>query len=245
MRFEIPFSDADIIRATNIPRTSTMLANATFESVRIAFNYWVFHLRGALQALLNPTTRERTTMTLLYRAIGYLASIRRLNSAIHVQSVSGAARSLFEIGLDLALLHQDRTNNAVEPIAAFTTVERFCVAVKTVEYFANHAVPNDYSIEQQRRLVTDPARRAEVEQLILNHWGRNRAGDLNWPKHWSTFHDARGRARAVGDRWEERYVREYYQLSWHIHSGLTGVADLPARTFEGFASIAYKALRRS
>ena len=179
-------------------------------------------------------------MTLLYRAIGYVASIRRLNSAMHVQAVSASARSLFEIGLDLALLHQGQTDDSVERIEAFTTVERYRVANKSVDYYANRPVPEDFSIDQQRGLVADPARRAEVDRLIELHWGRNRAGDLNWPKHWSTFPDARGRAQAVGDVWEERYVRHYYQLSWHIHSGLTGVADLPREHFDGFSALAHK-----
>jgi hypothetical protein len=95
-------------------------------------------------------------------------------------------------------------------------------------------------VDQQRILVTDQVQRAEVERLILLHWGRNRAGNLSWPKHWSLFADARARARAVGDIWEERYVRHYYQLSWHIHSGLTGVADLPREHFDRFSALAHK-----
>jgi len=97
-----------------------MLAKATFEGIRAAFNYWVFHLRIVLTGCLNPTQRERAAMTLLYRAIGQLASLRRLNSAMHVQTVSSATRSLFEIGLDLALLHQDHTDESVQRLEAFT-----------------------------------------------------------------------------------------------------------------------------
>src|SRR5712692_4744497 len=106
MRFEIPFTHDDLTRSARVAETPVLMANATFEGVRAAFNYWVFHLRSVLQGFLNPTSRERAIMTLLYRAIGYVASIRRLNSAMHVQSVAASARSLFEIGLDLALLHQ-------------------------------------------------------------------------------------------------------------------------------------------
>ncbi len=159
---------------------------------------------------------------------------------MHVQAVSASARSLFEIGLDLALLHQDQTDNSVARIEAFTIVERYRVANKAVDHYANRPVPEDFSIDQQRGLVADPDRRAEVDRLIELHWGRNRLGDLNWPKHWSTFFDARGRARAVGEVWEERYVRHYYQLSWHIHAGLTGVADLPREHFDAFSSLAHK-----
>jgi hypothetical protein len=113
MLFVDPFTEDDALRAANVPETSLMMANATFEGVRAAFSYWVFHLRGILQGCLNPTPRERVVLTLLNRAIGYVASIRRLNAAMHVQAVSSSARSLFEIGLDLALLNQDQTINPV------------------------------------------------------------------------------------------------------------------------------------
>ncbi len=86
MQFFQPFTEEDIRRAERVPITSLLMANATFEGIRAAFNYWVFHLRGVLQGLLNPTSRERAIMTPLYRAIGYVASIRRLNSAMYVQS---------------------------------------------------------------------------------------------------------------------------------------------------------------
>jgi hypothetical protein len=119
-------------------------------------------------------------------------------------------------------------------------IERYRIAKRVVDYFANRPLPDDFSIDIQRALVTDPVRRAEVEQLVLNYWGGKPGGALRWPKHWSRFADIRTRARAVGDIWEERYVRHYYSLSWQIHAGLTGVADLPKRTFHGFSALSHK-----
>lgn len=152
-------------------------------------------------------------MTLLHRAIGYAASIRRLNHAMHVQAIASSTRSLFEIGLDLALLHRDQTADSVSRIEAFTRVERYRVAKKVVDHYANRPVPADFSINQQQAVIADPAELAAVQGLIQLHWGRNRTGVLDWPKHWSTFGEARGRARSMGDIWEERYVRHYYTLS--------------------------------
>jgi len=238
MHFILPFTQDDVLRAEAVPLTPLLMANANFEGVRAAFNYWVFHLRGILQGLLNPPPREQAVMGLLYRAIGYVASIRRLNSAMHVQSIASSTRSLFEVGLDLALLHQ--TDDSVVRIEAFTRAERYRVAKKLVEYYANRPVPADLSIDHQRAMVADPAQLAAIEGLIQLYWGRNRRGDLIWPKHWSAFPDARGRARAVGDIWEERYVRHYYMLSWHIHPGLAGVAGLPREIFDAFASLAFQ-----
>jgi hypothetical protein len=182
MRFEIPFTHQDLARGANVPITPEMMAKATFEGIRAAFNYWVFHLRAVLQGCINPTPRERAVMTLLYRAIGYLASIRKLDSAMHVQTVSSSARSLFEIGVDLELLHRDGTDDSVQRLEAFTRVERYRVAQKSVDYFADHPLPDDHTIDVQRALVTDPAQRAEIERLIILYWGRNRAGEAKLAK---------------------------------------------------------------
>jgi hypothetical protein len=89
-------------------------------------------------------------------------------------------------------------------------------------------------------LCSDLKQKSQVETLIEQYWGRNRRGDLIWPKHWSRFQDARGRASHVGTPWEERYVLTYCMFSWHVHSGLAGVDSLPNDLFDGFAMEAFQ-----
>lgn len=240
MRFELPFGEADVRRAQQVPVTPVLIANATFEGVRAALAYWIFHLRPVLQGLINQTPRERSFLTLFYRVVGYLASIRRLDGPAHVQAIAGSARSLFELGLDISLFSQDQTNDSLDRIEAFTRVERYRVATKLVNFYAARQVPRDLDLRQQRAVVADAAERANVEALVERYWQRNRHGDLNWPKHWSRFQEARGRAQQAGGEWEERYVRHYYVFSWLIHSGLVGVANLPREAFDVFAAQAHR-----
>jgi hypothetical protein len=241
MRFVLPFTEQDVRRGEQVPLTPNLLAKATFEGVRAAFNYWIFCLRPVLQGLVNPTRREQSFLGLFYRAIGYVASIRKLNHAMHVQSIAASARSLFEIGVDIALFHRDGTNESRERIEAFTRVERFRVAQKLVDHYANRPLPPDLNITEQRRIVHDQAEIALVDLLVTRYWQRrNRRGHLIWPSHWSAIPDARARAAAVNDEWEERYVRYFSVLSWHIHSGLVGVAGLPRDVFDIFACQAHQ-----
>lgn len=240
MRFELPFNEADVLRARQAPVTPNLTANATFEGVRATLAYWMFHLRPVLQNLINQTPRERSFLSLFYRVVGYIASIWRLDGPAHVQAIAGSARSLFELGLDMALFCQDQSNESFERIEAFTRVERYRVAMKLVDFYAASPLPGDLNINEQRRVVADAAERHSVETLIVRFWGRDRRGNLNWPKHWSQFQEARGRARHVGGEWEERYVRHYYMLSWHIHAGLAGVANLSRETFDAFAALAHR-----
>jgi hypothetical protein len=242
---ECPFTERDVERADRTPVTPRTFANATFEGVRALRVFHEIHLRGVLQGLLAATERERAVLRLYYRLAAYLASVHRLDSPIHFQSIAAAARSIFELALDLALLDADTTTESVDRMTAFTRVERYRVAKRLVDFYANHPLPPDFSITEQRRVCADAAETAAVEALIVQYWGRDRNGDLNWPIHWSRFRDARGRARQVAESWEERYVRYYYVLSWHIHSGAVGVAGLAQDVFDIFVAGAHHLIHDS
>lgn len=162
MRFEIPFTEEDGRRAINVPVTPLMMANASFEGVRVALSYWQFHLWPVLRTFLRPSEREETFMSLLNRAVACLASLRQLNAPVHVQSVCGATRSLFEIGVDLALLHADLTDVSIQRMKAFRRAELYRVAKKQVDYYAVNARPEYFNIEQQRLLIAD---QAELDEL--------------------------------------------------------------------------------
>ena len=240
-----PFTGPDVERADRTPVTPRIYANATFESVRALRVFHEIHLRGVLQGLLAATAREQAALRLYYRMAAYLASVRRLDSPIHFQSIAAAARSVFELALDIALLSGDTTTESVDRMTAFTRVERYRVASRLVDFYANRPVPPNFSITEQRRLCADATEGAAVEALILQYWGRDRNGSLNWPAHWSRFRDARGRARHVAPNWEDRYVRYYSILSWHVHSGAVGVAGLAQDVFDIFVAYACELVRDS
>ncbi len=61
MRFELPFVEDDVVRADRVPVTPRLVANATFEGVRAALCYWVFHLKAVMQGLLDPKLREQVS----------------------------------------------------------------------------------------------------------------------------------------------------------------------------------------
>jgi hypothetical protein len=240
MRFELPFAEDDIIRARAVPITPKLLADAQFEGIRAAFCYWVFHLKAVIQGLLDRKPREDAILGLFYRAMGYVASIRRLNAPIHFQAIASAARSLFELGLDMAFFNQEKTDDSLGRIPAFTTVERYRVAKKIKEFYANRPARSDHDLSVIQAHVTDSANTARVEALVEKYWGRTKKGELIWPKHWSAFPNTRDRAHRVGGPWEERYVLHYYKLSWYMHSGLTGVAGIPKDLFDVLASEAFQ-----
>ena len=76
---------------------------------------------------------------------------------------------------------------------------------------------------------------AKAQQRIENNhrtlWpSRKPGGRLSELKHWSDFTLAE-RTRLLGEPFDAMYRFEYPRLSWYVHSGLTGVANLPAEFF--------------
>ena len=245
MRMACPFTVADVERADGVQVTPRLCANATFEGIKALRVFSEAHLRGVLQGLLATTDREQAVLRLYYRLAAYLATVYWLDSPIHFQSIAAAARSVFELALDLAVIHVDATTESISRLNAFTRVERYRVAKRVVDFYANRPVPPDFNITAQRRVCADAAETAAVEGLISQYWGRSQNGDLNWPTHWSRFRDARSRACHVGADWEERYVCYYSILSWHIHSGVVGVAGLAQELFDVFVADAHRLARDS
>jgi hypothetical protein len=119
-------------------------------------------------------------------------------------------------------------------------VERYRVQKKIHEFYVNRPAPPDHDLSVIQGFVMDSENTAEVEVLVEEYWGRNKSGKLIWPKHWSAFQDTRERAHQVGGPWEERYVQHYAKLSWHMHSGLAGVAGIPGDLFDVFTSEAFQ-----
>jgi len=111
--------------------------------------------------------------------VKYLASMRKLNGQIHFQTIAASARSLFELGLDIALYCQDLTNDSVDRLHAFTRVERYRVAKKIVDFFSNHHLPNNWNISKQKSLCADPQEKLQVEAIRSKYWGKI----TKWPKH--------------------------------------------------------------
>ena len=241
MKLNYPFSENDMIRAGEAQVTAHMLADAAFEGIRATYIFHKVSLLPLLQGFLNKNPREQAIMALHYRIAAYLTSLYKLNDPLHFQTIAASARSLFELGLDMELFGKDSTAESLNRLNAFVSVERYRTAGKLVDFYSTKPVPQDRDLSKQRSLCADLKEKRHVEELNKKYWGhRNSKGDLLWPKHWSRFQETRGRARHVKGAWEEWYVWNYYMLSWHVHSGLTGTSNVPREAFDYFAAEAFQ-----
>ena len=130
------------------------------------------------------------------------------------------ARALFELAVDIRLI--DVLPESCLRMAEFIDVEKLRCARKVLKFKADHPEINiDTSIS---------------EAFVAKNQSRvNAAKDALWPQsktvqHWSGIRLS-DRVKLSGPPFEEIYALHYPYLSWQVHSGLTGIANLKAETF--------------
>ena len=120
-------------------------------------------MRPLLSSILNLekdnlSDKDKAVIGTYYRMHGWILCMAAMKEAKHFQGAGAAARSLFELLVDLKELAEDKTGEKVAKYHAFTDVEKYRVAKKMVEFVDQH--PNDTSLDVsiQRVFINDQGR---------------------------------------------------------------------------------------
>jgi hypothetical protein len=181
-------------------------------------------LAGVIRGLLAKTDRDNCFIGNYYRAKAHIETLLSLKSAKDLQTIAMVARGMFELAVDTKLI--DAVPDSVKKILAFSDVEKLRAARKIVKYkAANPAAAVDASIHGA--FIASEAQRIEAERNVV------------WPgvkklTHWSGL-DLAQRVALLKAPFEEIYEVEYPELSWYVHSGLTGFVNLKAESFNMLA----------
>jgi hypothetical protein len=179
-------------------------------------------LAGVLSAVIKPSPRENCFLGTYYRTAGNIDSLLALNSAKHFQAAAILARSLFELAVDIKLV--DKVHGGWAKMVFFADVEKLRSARKMID-FAKSNPGRIIDVSSQTEFVTKNAKRIEINCKTL--WPQTKLSDL---KSWSEMNLSK-RAELLGEPFDEMYNFYYPRLSWYVHSGLTGVLDLPSDFF--------------
>lgn len=210
-------SAGDIDPKTMPERCYTMLKSLSeFDRLEVA---------GVVRGLLAKTDRDNCFIGNYYRSKAHIETLLSMKSAKDLQAIAMVARGLFELAVDTKLI--DVVPEAVKKILTFSDVEKLRAARKIVKYkAANPAASIDASIHDA--FITSEAARIEAE--------RNAAWpDLKKVTHWSGL-DLSRRVALLKAPFDEIYEVEYPELSWYVHSGLTGFVNLKAESFNMLAA---------
>ena len=142
---------------------------------------------------------------------------------------------MFEQWLDLKILANDSTGEAVTQYNEFVEIERYRVAKKLIEFADSHPTFTT-DLSHQRRFVSEPSWIARIGLVPKDASGRTR-----FLEHW-TGKNVRQRAIDVGH--EDMYVEVYPLLSWHVHSGAVGTAGLSREALEASFGSCHSIIQR-
>ena len=187
------------------------------------------------QGLLgSPTDRENYFMLNYNRAVLSVELLLTLKYYKDFQVVAMISRSLFEIAVEMWLMSKDP--KSTEKITAFTEYERLRSARKIVNFGVNDparafllSVYIEYIAKNQDRIDADQARLWPNKDRI-SHW---------------TLKDMAGRCKHLGGEFDELYSFYYQQLSWYVHSGVVGVANVDQDTLSQMCGIAFQIIVKS
>ncbi|HWB97842.1 MAG TPA: DUF5677 domain-containing protein [Bryobacteraceae bacterium] len=199
-----------------------------FSTLTSLNNFDKLEIRNVIRGLLSPTQRETCFISNYYRAFANVESILALNHVKHVQGIASAARGLFEIAVDVALI--DHIPQGPEKMLAIIDVEKMRSAQAIVDFkTANPTAQVDATVFQEFL-------KQEGSRIVALR-------DSLWPnrpdvQHWSLL-KMQKRVEKLGLPFNELYAVEYPRLSWYIHSGLTGFVNLEKESFELMAGIAF------
>ena len=189
-----------------------------------------------LGMLLQPSDQEVAVRDVYFKiSLMLLRSVLVMNNLSNFQALAMVSRSMFEQWVDLNILANDYTGEAVEKYNDFPEVERYRVAEKLIEFAAvNPTFTTDLS--HHRSFVSEPSRIARIGLLPKDKRGRT-----CFPDHW-TNKNLRQRAIDVGR--EDMYVEVYPLLSWHVHSEATGTAGVSREGLEASFGFCHSIVQR-
>ena len=143
-----------------------------------------------------------------------------LRDEIHFQAAASGARGLFEIWVDMELISRNLIEKNVEKYHTFPEIDRFNRAKRIVEYSDKNP---DLKINDsvQRQVVSDSSKKQKTEAFLTNIWGAKSNNAMHWSgeKMWERVKCCSAEVKTV-------YYEHYSLLSWYVHSGSTGYANL-------------------
>jgi len=192
-------------------------------------------VRGMIQTLLSRSRRDLCFLGSYYRAVGNIESTLSLKALRDFQAIAMLARSLFEIAVDITLAAQ--TPDCETKIIAFVDLEKLRSARKIVEFKTANPVVNVDATTYQDFIDNNTSRIATEAKAL---WPRNYQNVA----HWSAL-KLEKRIETLGAPFTQIYAVNYPQLSWYVHSGMTGILNLEKDSFRMLAGVAFTIIAES
>ena len=184
-----------------------------------------------LKALINPSKKEEIIKGLYFRMYAWMLTLVSLKDTVHFQATASAARSIFELLLDIKLLIEDKPANPIDKFEAFIQAEKFRAAKKYVEFKKSNPGLKYKAGLAKEKLVNKPGEENRINTLIVLNWGKDKKGKPKRIEHWTGL-KINKRAEEAGKDYELFYHESFALLSWYLHPGLVGIKGMSTESLE-------------
>jgi hypothetical protein len=235
---QIPFTEDELEAAEAVPLTDEILYHALRIGTQALSEFGHLRMEPVFRSQLALTDREGAIGITFYRLLGAVHTLSDLRQPYHFQAISGQARLIFELCVDIHLLAKRKIVDDVEKFHAFTRAARFSAAFKTVEFYKAHPTLEDPGdAEERRALVERPGVKHDIEALCQRLWQRRQA-----PVHWSGVRWSE-QLELVDPELEEWYAQWSSVHAWLIHGGGAAVGGLDVRSFRAIEVLSREMVR--
>lgn len=184
---------------------------------------------------------RQTYLGLFLRALAWLRTLRKLDHPGDFQAVIVASRTIFEIAIDVTIMHFDPLNPHAK-LVAWEQSAKLKSALQVQRFFTEEGkVPSARFAPQLRFIDTDTSR---IEALRSQYWpsddGKGRHPKMRWTGR-DLSRDARAATKLFPEgEFAEFYETRYPQICWSTHgSGLAGIRFLSEADFPTLSSSAF------
>lgn len=166
---------------------------------------------------------------MLFRVIGWLRSLGKLNHPGDFQAVVSGTRALLEIAVDVTLLQGDPVTYPIAKLQAWESSAKLKQAAALKEHLELRGLtPKREQLPTLSFLAREESR---ILALRSQYW-TNRNGNPTHPMRWtkeSLAKDAEAADTLDDLGFLDFYRNRYSQLCWNVHgSGLAGVSNISA-----------------
>lgn len=218
---------------------SEAFAEGCFSSVQIVCEYMKNRWNNLIDPILpKPQTgfRDACIKSLCLRAVAWMQTLEKMNHTVCFQAVVSSNRSLLEIAVDLILLHYDKTNLSGWKMHWWGQSEKLKACEETIDFYRENGIPLPDMYEARQDFIH--REKADIERMRTTLWPTKSGHPRRWTgkdlkddiKQASDLHGNLVK-KDLGVTLRELYQTEFRFMSWHAHSGLPGVWDVPAESF--------------
>lgn len=219
------------------------IARAEFLECRSVHEFLNVRMRPRIAAAAGGDEAADPFYVSFHRVVAWLRTLWKLNEPADFQAVTTASRSLFEIAVDLTVMHLDSAANPPEKMMAWEESAKVKAAARIRDFVRRDGcglAETDFLL-QFSYLSSNEQR---IKDLRKQWWPR-KDGRSEHPDRWTrrTLPEDADNATKLypTGKFDEYIAVRYPQICWNTHgSGGAGVRGISVEVFPALAAIAFK-----